>query len=1139
MKLTRLRINRLPGIERPFELGPRELAGTLHVVHGPNESGKTSLVRALRSVLWRELEPGEQIEVEAHFDAGDTQWYARREGSRVAWQRDGVDSPPPALPPVEIASSFLVTIEEVTRPENDDFAARIRSALAGGVDFEELARERKRPDGSTKAAENLRGARTRLRGVETGLQELDREALASSALESQLQELQALQADARVLDELLELVRVEDRLQGVRARLSAFPEGMHRLRGDEAVRKKELDTAAQAAEGHLRAAQDAIAQHTQRIAELGLAEPVPERELVTTEERLQAWAEEERELRAEQMEVERARAAFAEALRRCPPGAKPEALLALEPPHSAKLESLLRDGARVEAQRFALKAELDRLPGAAAGPSREQLTQAAGALRAWLREPEARPRGSAWIPWTIVAAAGLAVAALGVWVSPYFFLGVAAVVALGVVQARSARSVPSSRPGFERQYATCGLDAPDWTAAGVEARLAAIESMAVEARASEHARERRKALEQELAGLDIERRAFESTRVELRGALGVDALAADLDLHGFAAAVAALGAAHGEVEASSTALALRERRLAEAKAAAAGELARWTGSRVVSIAEARGVLAELRTRSTELAQALRDRERARTDEGRARGEVDGVRTDTQRFWTELGLDAGSEAELDTRLARFAEWKRLDGDAQRDQLARSSLEQRLGERASEVVQGREVLERRKREAGEAADRAQALNRDLGALQERLRAARAELRRESAAADVARCRAALEEQMRSAYRHRLGSLLLEEVKAEYEQQSQPAVLQRAGRDLELFTHGRYGVRGERDGGVRVIDHDRPGRGLALGELSTGTRAQLFLALRQAFAAEVSRGERVPLVLDDALATSDPDRVRAIGAALATMAGEDGWQVLYLTTDAVDARLLFGDDRKGVDVVDLAALRELQRGTLTSEHFVQQSPAPVPSPEGMTPEAYAELVRVPAIDPFAPAEALHPFHVLREDLPALKRALDARLESAGALSAILAQRPDLLDAPSRSAFRAWLAVARAAIAAWRVGRGDRVDRRVLADPESGVSEAFLDKLAGLAKEVGGDARQLLKCIDDKHPRARGFGEAKREKLRQFLEERGYHDPRDRLEREQAWMSVLTSDLGDWRPPEPALRARFEWLWESLERAERELRA
>lgn len=1139
MKLTRLRLGKLPGIDAPFELGSSELAHTLHVVFGPNGSGKSSLVRALRAVLWPVTMPGEGIEVEASFENGSTKWFVRREGSRVTWQRDGAPSDPPALPPAELASSFLVTIEEVTKLDAKDFEGRIRSALAGGVDFAKLAEQWKWNDQRAKeASKRLREARRALEEREERLSALDQELQESASIVERLTELRKLHGDGETVARLIELDDAEGALEALAAQSKAFPPGMDSLSGKEADRERELRSATREAEDRLRAANEAVDRLEADAKRQVLAEPLSELELSTLEELVKAWDGLEDDLRAARAELVKAQESERAAVRRCPADSKPERLLDSVSFPAARLDRLVRDGARIEAARAAARSELERLPAGEEGPALERITSAAFALRGWLREPEPRTDSTALAPWLVVAAGCIGFVFMGSLVHPLYFAGAAVVIVLGLVAARGRRPAASARPAFERQYEAQSMGAVAWRREAVERRSNELEDLAAAARERAWVDARRREHEQVLAELDEQWSELESTRAEVQSLLGVDALAADFELNGFIEAVHALRTARDAVGAVQAASKQLESERELAAAAARSALARHDAREVHSVQAARGLLTDLRTRSRELREVLGDLVRAGASVTSAQGARDSAHAAKQSFWTGLGLEADAVSDLRARLARLPEWKRLKAEEQHRQAAITSLRRKLGERVHELEQGRAELERRLRDAREASARISELDQQVGGLQVRVGDARSRFDREAAASLVAQHRLELEQQLRAAWASSLGGLLSNEVKEEYERRSQPEVLGHAAANLEHFTHGRYGVRGERDGSVRVLDH-ASGRGLALDELSTGTRAQLFLALRHAFAAEAAHGERVPFVLDDALATSDPDRIRAVGDALRAITSEDGWQVLYLTTDAADVGMLVGGAREDVDVVDLAKLRKLQRGTLERDRLIEPAASSAPEPGDMTPEAYGELIGVPAIDPFAPVEALHPFHVMRDDLASLRRVLDARIVSLGVLERVCGSPSTLLEDDARARTQEWITFVRSALAAWRVGRGALVDRDALAHPDSGVSEHFLDALSDLAREVRGDAREFLRRLDDKHPKAKGFGPTKTEKLRVSLEERGHFDPQLPLDRESAWERSISQWPAGGRLEPTALRARFDWLWSAFERAERERRA
>ena len=64
MRLTRLRIDRLPGIDEPYEItaeGPG-----VHVVFGPNAVGKSSICRAVAALYWEDVRSGERTEHGRH-----------------------------------------------------------------------------------------------------------------------------------------------------------------------------------------------------------------------------------------------------------------------------------------------------------------------------------------------------------------------------------------------------------------------------------------------------------------------------------------------------------------------------------------------------------------------------------------------------------------------------------------------------------------------------------------------------------------------------------------------------------------------------------------------------------------------------------------------------------------------------------------------------------------------------------------------------------------------------------------------------------------------------------------------------------------------------------------------------------------
>ena len=157
-----------------------------------------------------------------------------------------------------------------------------------------------------------------------------------------------------------------------------------------------------------------------------------------------------------------------------------------------------------------------------------------------------------------------------------------------------------------------------------------------------------------------------------------------------------------------------------------------------------------------------------------------------------------------------------------------------------------------------------------------------------------------------------LLAAEVRAYADSHANP-VLDRAGRYLARLTDGRYSqVRAHTDGtdrGLLVVTDDSE---LDAGQLSEGTATQLYLALVLATLVELQQERRadghetLPLLLDDVLMTFDDIRSAAAIELLAEIGAEQ--QIVVLTHhDSVRAAAIAVD---GVGVVSLDARDDVAR-------------------------------------------------------------------------------------------------------------------------------------------------------------------------------------------------------------------------------------
>ncbi|MEZ6057373.1 MAG: AAA family ATPase [Planctomycetaceae bacterium] len=128
--------------------------------------------------------------------------------------------------------------------------------------------------------------------------------------------------------------------------------------------------------------------------------------------------------------------------------------------------------------------------------------------------------------------------------------------------------------------------------------------------------------------------------------------------------------------------------------------------------------------------------------------------------------------------------------------------------------------------------------------------------------------------------LAGLAIERVRHRVERHCQPRTLQLASEFLERLTLGKYHNVWAPLGDKKLIIDDDHGQSFHVEHLSSGTREQLFLAVRMAVIREFAEnGVQLPMVLDDVFVNFDQTRTDAAVEALLDFA-DDGQQILFFT-------------------------------------------------------------------------------------------------------------------------------------------------------------------------------------------------------------------------------------------------------------------
>jgi len=1146
VRLRSLHIARLPGIRPGFTLD--EFAPGVNVVVGPNASGKSSLVRALRAALYRDESRHEGVHVEATFDDEDANGTlaALRVGDDLHWQRDGSPGEAPALPERRFLSCYTLGVEDLLDDAHEtdtEIAERLARELAGGYDLRgvrESAPFRLKSTHGRKEANELAEADQELRRRMQAQQQLQRDEARLDTLRAQKAEAETAGREADLHERALDLLDKRRQHRALEQRLQEFPEGMERLRGDEPDTLAELRGRLQQQETDRREAADRRASAEAALRESGLADAeVDEGTLGDHRPALNRLQKIETQLEQKGSEWAQAQATLAQTVQAL--GGEPGQTVRLEPATIGKVEQALEEKRQLDAPLRGLAHELDQLPtGEAPAPDPGQLRTARGELLRWLAAPRA-PVWTATRILAVLATLGAAIAGItlaGLEVHRWLF-GLFLPLAFGgyILILRPAAG-DTRRREAEARFRESGEAPPEeWDPARVEERLAALDRAVVEAEQEDRGIERRRVVARER---DAKREVLAAVDERLRGIaarVGHDPDELNASLHRWLKLVADQDQARRNVKALR---AEHERLAAEAERLRQQLLTFLTQHGEAPDIEQPGADA-LADRIDRLAARLRQREQTRQDIDQADREmrrldqeIETSQTKIRGVFERAGLAPDEDDALRQRMERLEEWqaltkeltntRRLEIDRQEHLSDRNDLLQRVDDEDENALCSRRDTLR------EQADSLEELIQEITRITGDLERAGHERALEAARAQHQQARERLNDRLDEALYAEAGQFLLEGVEAEHEQAVQPAALRQAREWFKRFTHYQYELVFAADGETRFAARETTsGEHRRLSELSSGTRMQLLLAVRIAFALSAERGTtRLPLILDEALTTADPERFRAVAESLTVLAREDGRQVFYLTAQPDDARY-WAEYAPDAHCIDLAERRGRARAVDAAEALAPAERAVVPSPDGQSAEEYAVTIGVPPIDPWSEVEAIHVFYLLRDELALVKRLLELGVNRVGQLETLLGS--DAVDTVLSGEQREWLRArvegVRAWIHAWRHGRGRPVDRAAL-EASGAVSSTFMERVVDLNHRLGGDGEALIErlAVGD----VARFQTDKREELRAWLLNHGYISGEEALSGLEIELRVV-STMRPWVAEDGDLTGDARMLVQSLE--------
>lgn len=1078
MKLERLDIRSLAGLEGPVSV--RFEPNAINFITGPNASGKSSIVRAVRALLYPELTPG-FCHIRARWRVGEATLECERHGEQVTWLDGTEPAPPPSLPGSESIGAYLISSEDLARLGETDahIGAQIRTLLAGGYDLDAVLDQAPltRPPRPQKRARELDDLARAIEDKQDEYASVKDELDTLETLKEELKETTQAAGELRACEDALALAdAIAARTALENTLIEEFPGGMDRLRGDELTRLDQIEEQMAQRRKDLALTREALASAQQRLEDSGGVDP-QQLEAVQAE-----LADRRDELADIERRIDRHAVALEQALRqRKAAGERFGSLDAERQPELPleELQTLERQVDRVLDQREKLRsisAELARLhvPRTNAADTTEILRQARDALVEWLEH--SRLSGLEGVLWGGLTLAGT----LAGWrllgprdIEPFGELILLVLLAAGVPAFMLVRFVMRFRylGDAKARYLATDVEPPlGWSEDEVETRLDRLEQ---ELESATHRQVQHNHAGELRERLNEERTRLEDARSKLQDAADALGLKAEVrletsfllwarQLHDWQQADLAVAQYKQELEHDRAAHAASRKQAAELLKRYGFEQVNDLSSRKLA-----GVLHQLAPRMRTNAELHNEIQAHRNRLGELQADVEMLQARHDQVFEQAGLEGGKRDAMIQRMEQYEDWRQLEQQRRDRSLEVARLEHKLNADKDLLRQAREqqreALALRQEELAERAERRDELNRHIATIHTRHEDLLRRRELQSLTGEFERQREGLAEDFDQHMLAAAGQTLVEDVRIAHQADNEPTALRHAAHWFERFTHHRYRLRFQ---GERFEAFDaRAEQARSLSELSTATRAQLLLAVRLAWIEQAERNrEPLPVFMDEVLTTSDPDRYRLVVESVQEIA-DGGRQMFYLTaqSDEATAWAAWVGEGPQPHTVDMA---EVRRGQIEPLKLAmpagERRKRDVPEPGKRSPEKWAREAGVGPIRPWLGTGMIEVFHLLHDDLTLAARLMRLELSRVGELSGFLdnAAVDEQLDGGERKTLERRCNAAALVLDDWRARHHRPVDAGALA-AFGQITDTFMPRVLDLLEEVDGHPAALIEGL------------------------------------------------------------------------------
>ncbi len=1147
----RLTVRRMYGLDHD-RLRLDTIAPGINVVFGPNASGKTTLARAIKRMLSPDADGGETDSVAADLVVGDQEYQFDYNFGQLTCRSEGGDAPLPSLAPAALGERYMLALHDLVQMAGDkDLVSRILREAAGGYDitaaaaelgFDRTAASRK----NIASAEAFRSSQQKSVKAKQQEDDLQRQAAQLGELERDRQRARDAHRQQKLLEQAVTVLDNRDKLASAEQALHAFPSAMAQLSGDEWRQlegiKKALATQSEKRQQYSRDAEDA----GQQLASTGLPEDGISNELVETQQRrcdtLRSLSSEinrlETELAARRQESSAAAARLGSEF-------SPENATQLD---SGKIDELLKLVRQAEELRFDTEADerFSDLLGANSDASASasgktpslaspaQLHEGTLLLGRWLAQQcEQENRSAPASPTTdnhkrdwLVAAGVTAVIGAGMTLFHLSWLGLLVLAAAFLVWGmRKPAVVPTvDAPPVEdipRQWNALGLESPTaWEEQSVGQRLRELQHQHAAALVDQQRTQRLAELQPRREKLTEQMQALATQRDTWREDLGIDVDIDDARLLLVAQNVYQWQLADSKAQAAAASLGearqQHDKLLSEIQADLAF-LRDETAEHETPLTNAEQAAAHVnaleqrrqahQAATEKLRQAERNAEEADTA-------ISTLEREREKLFADLDLSIDDEPTLRQWTERFADYTEATRKLDFATRAAAESDATMTEHASLLAKSRVELEEELDSCRDAAKQLELLSNEIGGIETLIKQAKKETALEEALANEIRCREELAATRDAEERQFVGTAMKQFLLDHQRTEQQPAVLQRAGELFNQITHRRYQLDIGSGDNPQFLAIDTNDRKFTIDELSSGTKVHLLLAVRLAFVEQYEGGQKLPLLLDEALGNADERRAGNIIEAAIDIAAA-GRQVFYFTAQVDELgkwrRKL---EEHGVEPAlhDLAQIREFNETEFAPDLVAPDPPRsqPLPAPDDDDWITYGSRLSIPTLDRRQHIGSVHLWYIM-EDVTRLHSLLSNDINQWRQLQDLVQNDSGKTSAVTTEEFAKVEAAARlldCLLKLWRQGRGKAVDRLVLKN-SGAVTDSFIDRVTLLCETLSGDAEQLIEALRD--GQVKRFTGKKIDDLEAFFTENGYLDPQQILSPEEMRQQAVTFAYAD----------------------------